>query len=107
MYIVKITGIMPYIDNNFRNANINPREIVNFRKFAKIYTRKNIYVHSIASIASLNDPLILDLVFMYIVSMFEFNVQSITCSFRDQFIVELYGYHNKFPGRKEAILNFI
>ena len=46
MYIVKITFIMSYIDNNIKNANINPCEIVNFRKFAKIYTRENIHVHS-------------------------------------------------------------
>ena len=46
MYIVKITFIMPYIDNNIKNANINPRKIANFHKFAKRYTRENIYVHS-------------------------------------------------------------
>ena len=33
--------------NNIKNANINLREIANFWKCAKIYTRKNIYVHSI------------------------------------------------------------
>ena len=29
-----------------KDANINPRKIVNFRKFAKIYTCENIYIHS-------------------------------------------------------------
>ena len=39
---------MPNIDNNItKNANINPRKIVNFRKCAEINTCENIYVHSI------------------------------------------------------------
>ena len=38
---------MPCKGNIVKNANINPREIVSFRKFAKIYTRENIYIHSI------------------------------------------------------------
>ena len=33
-----------------KNANIYLREIANFRKRAKIYTRENIYVHSIPSV---------------------------------------------------------
>ena len=37
---------MPCIGNIMKNVNINPREIVNFRKFAKMYTRENIYIHS-------------------------------------------------------------
>ena len=32
--------------NNIKNAKINPREIANFGKCAKMYTRENIYVHS-------------------------------------------------------------
>ena len=36
-----------YIDNNLKNANIDLRKIANFHKFAKMYTRQNIYVHSI------------------------------------------------------------
>ena len=35
MFIVKITYIMPYIDNNLKNANINPHEIANFHKLRK------------------------------------------------------------------------
>ena len=31
---------------NIENTNLNPREIAYFQKFAKIYTRENIYVHS-------------------------------------------------------------
>ena len=37
---------MPYIYINIKNANINPREIANLCKFAKMYTRENIYAHS-------------------------------------------------------------
>ena len=40
---------MLHIGNNIRNAKINLREIANFRKCAKIYTRENIYVYSICS----------------------------------------------------------
>ena len=47
MYIVKIICIMPYKGNNIRNANINLREIDRFRKFTRMYTHKNIQVHSI------------------------------------------------------------
>ena len=47
MYIVKITYIMLHRGNNMKNAKINPREIANFRKCAKIDTRENIQVHSI------------------------------------------------------------
>ena len=32
--------------NNIKNEKINPRDIANFRKCTKIYTRENIYVHS-------------------------------------------------------------
>ena len=42
MYNVKITFIMPFRGNIFKNA-----KYVNFRKFAQIYTRENIYIHSI------------------------------------------------------------
>ena len=45
-YIVKITVIMQHSGKNIKNANINLREIANFRKYAKVYTRENIYVHS-------------------------------------------------------------
>ena len=29
-----------------KNSNLNPREMVNFRKYVQIYTRENIYVYS-------------------------------------------------------------
>ena len=38
---------MPHRGNNSKNAILSHREIANFRKFTKIYTCKNIYVHSI------------------------------------------------------------
>ena len=46
MYIVKINFIVPHIGKHIKNAKIDQREIVNFRKCAKIYIRENIYVHS-------------------------------------------------------------
>ena len=39
--------VLCHRDINIKSANSNPREIANFRKFAKIYTRENIYIHSI------------------------------------------------------------
>ena len=39
IYIVKITFILLHRGNSIKNAKINPREIANFRKCAKIYTR--------------------------------------------------------------------
>ena len=61
MYIVKITCMMSHRGKNINIANINPREIANFRKCAKMYTRENIYVHSIfhwknIKIANINPP---------------------------------------------------
>ena len=47
IYIVKTTLIMLHRGNHIKNAKINIREIANFRKCANIYTRENIYVHSI------------------------------------------------------------
>ena len=47
LYNSKITCIVPHRGNNIINAKLNPREIANFRKFAKMYTRENIYIHSI------------------------------------------------------------
>ena len=47
MYIVKITFIMLHRGNYIKNAKIKPHEIANLQKYAKIYTRENIYVHSI------------------------------------------------------------
>ena len=41
---LKITCIMPYRASNIKN--LSPREIANFCKFAKIYTRDNIFVRS-------------------------------------------------------------
>ena len=38
----------------YENANLNPREMVNFRKYAKMYTRENIYVHSMTFCRSHN-----------------------------------------------------
>ena len=52
IYNLEITCIMPHRVYNFKNANVSPREIPNFRKFAKICTRENIYVHSIYNIGS-------------------------------------------------------
>ena len=46
MYDIKITLIIPLIGNIVKNGNINPCEIVNIHKFANIYTRENIYIHS-------------------------------------------------------------
>ena len=37
---------MSYRVKNIKNANYSPREIAYFLKFAKMYTRENIYVHS-------------------------------------------------------------
>ena len=48
MYIVKITFILPLKGNNTKNANINPREIANFRKCAKCFTRENIYTFTVS-----------------------------------------------------------
>ena len=56
MYIVKITFLMLHRGNNVKNAKINPREIANFRKFAKMYTRENIYIHSIYFLIRLIPP---------------------------------------------------
>ena len=52
MYNLKITFVMSFRGNIVKNVNINPLEIVNFRKFAKIYTRENIYIHSSTSALS-------------------------------------------------------
>ena len=46
MYSVKITFIMPRRVNNIKHANLNSRKIAYFIKFAKLYTRGNIYIHS-------------------------------------------------------------
>ena len=48
-YIVKITLIMLHRGNDIKSAKINPCKIANFWKFAKMYARENIYVHSIIS----------------------------------------------------------
>ena len=45
MYNVKISLTMPYRASNIKNANLNPREIANFLKVAKMYTRENITVY--------------------------------------------------------------
>ena len=49
MYIVKINVKLPHRGNNIfkKNANINLCEIANLRESTKMYTRGNIYVHSI------------------------------------------------------------
>ena len=47
IYNLKITFIIPHKSNKIKYANFSPREIANFRKFAEIYTREDIYVHSI------------------------------------------------------------
>ena len=48
MYNLKITFIMPHRGNNFKNANLSPREIAILHKITKMYTRENIYAHSIS-----------------------------------------------------------
>ena len=40
---------MPHKGKNIKNVNISLHEFVNFRKCEKMYTRENIYVHSILS----------------------------------------------------------
>ena len=47
IYNLKINFIIPHRGNKTKNANLSPREIANFRKFAKIYTHENIFVHSV------------------------------------------------------------
>ena len=47
IYNLKTTFIIPHTSNKIKYANLSPREIANFRKFTKIYTHENIYVHSI------------------------------------------------------------
>ena len=49
-YVMEITFIMPHRGNNIKNANINLREIANFRNCMKIHTRKDIYIHRISKI---------------------------------------------------------
>ena len=46
MYSVKITFAIQFRGNTMKNANLNPREMVNFCNYAKMYTRGNIYVHT-------------------------------------------------------------
>ena len=46
MYNLKITCFMSHRGNEIKDANLNPRELPNFRKIAKIYTCENIYFHS-------------------------------------------------------------
>ena len=46
IYLVEFFFIMLHRCNSIKNAKINPRQIANFRECAKIYTCKNIYVHS-------------------------------------------------------------
>ena len=48
IYSVKITFIMPHRGSNIKNTNINQREMVNFSKCAKMYTRKKVYINSSA-----------------------------------------------------------
>ena len=45
MYNLKIICIMPHGGTNIKHLNSSPREIANFHKIAKIYTRENIYLH--------------------------------------------------------------
>ena len=40
---------MPQRGKNIKNANLSPRKIPQFRKFAEMYTRENIFVHSIST----------------------------------------------------------
>ena len=52
MFIAKITFIVPYrpIDNNIKNANIDLREIANFRKFAKMYVHAKISTFTVNNV---------------------------------------------------------
>ena len=47
MYKLKITCLMPHSGNDIKNANLSPRKIANFCKFAIIHRRENINVRSI------------------------------------------------------------
>ena len=48
MYNLKMTCIIPHSGNNIKSANFeSTQKLPYFRKFAKMYTRENIYVHSI------------------------------------------------------------
>ena len=66
MYIVKITFIMQHRGKNIKNAKINLCEIANYRKIVKIYTRENIYVHSIRSIGYIDKKIIYLFIFLSI-----------------------------------------
>ena len=46
MYTSKITFIVVKRANDTYDANLNTREIAHFHKYTKIYTCKNIHVHS-------------------------------------------------------------
>ena len=48
MYIVKITVIMQHRGKNIKYANINLREIDNFRKYAKVYIHENSLMSPVA-----------------------------------------------------------
>ena len=50
MYNMKIYFTMPYRANNIKTANLNPCEIAYFLKFANIFTRENVYIHSNSNI---------------------------------------------------------
>ena len=47
MYTVKITFVISQRDRYAENANFDTREIAHFQKYAKIYTRENIYLYTI------------------------------------------------------------
>ena len=46
LYTMNITFMIAYRAMHSQNANIYPRELVYFRRSAKIYKRENIHVHS-------------------------------------------------------------
>ena len=46
MYNLKITCVMPHSGNDIKHANLTPREIANFHKFANLYAHENVYIQS-------------------------------------------------------------
>ena len=49
MYCMKITFTIQFRGYTRENANLNPRDIVNFLKYAKIHTCENSYVRSMSA----------------------------------------------------------
>ena len=86
IYNVKLTFIIPHTSNKIEYANLSPCKIANFRKFAKIYTRGNIYFHSIQRkcFHAYPQQKSQDTLFFYAIS---FNIHRITN--RDSFVFRM------------------